>query len=132
MFLEHGIMHYENFLTTLVLASQTFKLPVDAKCPPKDRCQKSDSHMDYALKGHVFRELKVAKFPACYAECEKDKLCTSTNFDLSTLICQLSHQTATTKPSWLVGRKNSIYVEIIDRHSGKYFSTYFKILGFSY
>ena len=116
------IMRYENFLTLLVLASQK---AADGKCvsAAKGRCQRSESRSDHALQGHVCREVKVSRFPACYAECEKGKRCMSTNYNLVTQICQLNHQTATTKPSWLVGRKNSIYEEVIDRYPGKYFST---------
>ena len=117
-------MHYDSFLTTLILASQTFfQLSVDGKCPLKGRCQKSESRSDHALQGHVYRDAKVSRFPACYAECQKDKGCMSTNYNLVTQVCQLNHQTATTKPSWLVGRKNSIYAEVLDRYPGKYFST---------
>ena len=118
------IMHYDSFLTTLILASQTFfQLSVDGKCPLKGRCQKSESRSDHALQGHVYRDAKVSRFPACYAECQKDKGCMSTNYNLVTQVVNWTiRQRQPNLRGWW-GEKNSIYAEVLDRYPGKYFST---------
>lgn len=113
-------MHGNSFAMAFMFLSYALLSTSKGQCLKEPRCRRSESLMDRALQGNVLREVKVSGYPACHAECEEDKRCISLNFDLSTLVCQLNHQTATNSSSRLAVKKHgSIYAERIDRHPGR-------------
>ena len=106
----------------ILLVLTHWGLFADGKCPSKAICSKKESQSDHVLQGHVLREFRTDRFPSCFSECRRDKRCMSVNFNLATLVCQVNHQTAESRPSWFIKRKHFIYAEHIDRYPGTLFS----------
>ena len=117
---------HNSILIALLLVQWTSYM--DGKCPFKTKCIRKESQSDHVLQGHVFREFRTDRFSSCSGECQNDKRCMSVNFSLATLVCQLNHQTAATRPSWFVKGKNFIYTENIERYPGKYLRSKLNLL----
>ena len=104
-------------LSVLFLLSQVRVHPVDSQCMSGGS---ESSVLGWKLQGHTYKKIAANIGLECALECQRDEICQSLNFVLSTGICEFNNRTKEARPKDFVPAQGALYFKRVLGRSENY------------